>query len=145
MNSLELTGPFHTARRIAKMVAPDFRVFATSALSEGEVVLDLKSKTIEISEHTEQQKAIAAVLFQLGHIRLRSHSDLSEHFGNVLDINEKRLINKLVRQGLQADGLAAKWASDILCLIFDTTPEQANALVDQFVWTEEEWKSYYLS
>lgn len=144
MQSIEQSNTFHMVRRVAKLIAPDYRVFATLQLQPQDCVLDLAQKTIEVGENTEPLQAAVAVLFQLGHIRLQESPDFAEHSGKFPEaINETRLISKLVKQGLKADKLAAQWATEILISTFNVPENNAKALTKSFCWSEEDWKTYY--
>lgn len=142
--SVEHSNNFHMARRIVKIIAPDFRVFATEDLQEGHAVLDLTKKTIEVPESRDEISTVALILFQLGHLRLKGLEEFDEHLGNIKDIGEKRLIAKLSKQAAKADKLSAEWAVQVLKGVFDVAPNQALSLVEDQIWDEDEWKSYFL-
>lgn len=144
--SIEYTNSFQLVKRIAKVVAPEFRVFATSQLQPEEFAVDLKRRTIEVGEGTGEQKAITSILFQLGHVILSTQPDFKEHSGQISpDINEARLINKLVREGHEADQFASNWASSVLVSTFGIDLVEARKMTDNLVWSEDEWRSYYSS
>jgi len=143
--SVEHSSNFHTARRIVKIVAPDFRVFATEDLSPGHSVLDLKKKTIEVPDFQNEIHTVALILFQAGHLRLRNldHAGFKEHFGEILDIGDARLLARLARQGAGADRFAADWAIDVLKNAFSIEESEAEALIEPQVWDESKWREYY--
>jgi hypothetical protein len=144
--SIEHSNNFHLARRIAKVIAPDYRVFATEDLSPGHSVLDLQKKTIEVAESKSELQTVSMILFQLGHIRLKGHSEFAEHFGNFGDfgnLNKKRLVAKLIKQGAKVDLLAADWAFEVLRGVFAVDSKLAKELIYSQVWDEEEWKDYF--
>lgn len=143
MKSLEHSPKFHLARRIAKIVAPEFRVFATEQLEKNTAVLDLDRKTIEVSERSWEFEAVGGILFQLGHIRQLGDRKLSEHFGKFKTHDEKKLIKRLIRQGLAADKAAAEWAIEILIANWSIMPERAHAVIESYIWSTDDWQSYY--
>lgn len=145
MHSLEHGKAFHLARRILKAVNPSFRLLATDSLDADQVVLDLASKTIEVSEKTEEIKAVASILFQIGHLTLLDREDLSEHSGQIDSaIGEKRIVARLIAQGMKADQLASAWAKQVFLANWPAyTHQEADELIGRYVWTEAEWVSYY--
>jgi len=146
MASIEQSGTFHLARRIAKTVAPEFRIFATDQLKPGEIVLDLRRKTIEICETCDEMQAVAGVLFQLGHVRLmgRDGTDLEAHFGKISPTaDETFLVKDIIKQGIIADKLASEWATSVLSNTWNMDVSAAASLIDEYVWTEADWRSYY--
>ena len=142
-HSIEMGSHFHKARRLAKIVAPDFRIFATENLDPGQCVLDLRAKTIEIGERTRELQAAAAILFQAGHLRLRTEEGFDEHFGKITIVSEKRLIKRLREQGQEADMRASDWAIEALSSNWNIDKVQAKSLIDPYVWDDTEWGSYY--
>lgn len=143
-HSIEHSNNFHLARRIAKVIAPEFRVFATENLEPGQAVLDLKYKTVEVGESKNEISTVAAILFQVGHLRLKDVPELAEHAGNITNCSgDKRLINKLSKQGATADELAAEWAIEVLCGVYAVEAKSARDLISSYTWDEDEWKSYY--
>ncbi len=142
-SSIEQSAPFNMARRLVRLVAPDFRVFATEELQQGEVILDLRKKTIEVAEGTPDLEAVAHILFQAGHLRLRSRRDLAEHFGKIQDTPETTLISALSQQGTKADRLAYRWAFRVLCGYWNVSPDHARRLISPYVWGNSEWEEYY--
>jgi len=145
-HSIEMGQDFHLARRLTKAIAPDFRVFATESLEEGQCVLDLTKKTIEVGEGTNSLQAAAAILLQAGHLRLRDRTELSEHFGHIdQSIGEKRILKRLAEQGALADKLASGWAIEALTSFWSMEPSKAEALLSAYVWNDTEWKSYIQS
>ena len=141
--SVEHSNNFHMARRIVKIIAPDFRVFATEDLQEGHAVLDLTKKTIEVPDSRDEIKTVALILFQLGHLRLKGVEEFNEHLGNINDIGEKRLISKLSKQAAKADKISAAWAVQVLKGVFDVAPNKAKILIEEQIWDEEEWRAYF--
>lgn len=140
--SVEHSNNFHMARRIAKVIAPDFRVFATEELPSGHAVLDLQKKTIEVPESQNDIETVALIVFQLGHLRLSQHEEFAEHFGNIEDIGAKRLISRLAKQGAKADQMAASWAVEVLQGVFAVRQSEAESLIFAQVWDEGEWRDY---
>jgi hypothetical protein len=143
--SVEHSNNFHMARRIVKVIAPDFRVFATEDLAPGCSVLDLEKKTIEVPDFQNEIETVALILFQAGHLRLKvtQAPGFEEHFGTLNDIGNKRLVSRLSRQGATADQYAAEWAMDVLKGIFGVSETRAKALIEPQVWDEAEWREYY--
>lgn len=144
-HSIEQGHHFHLARRFVKLIAPEFRVFATDQLETDQCVLDLKAKTIEVSEDSSELQAVAGILFQLGHIRLRERKELSEHFGHIKDIGEARLVSRLVKQGVVADKLASDWAYNVFISNWSVDEKVAKSMVSRYVWKDTDWQSYYTS
>ena len=143
--SVEHSNNFHMARRILKIVAPDFRVFATEALRPNESVLDLAKKTIEVPDFQDEMQTVALILFQIGHLRLKDYDFLNfkEHFGRIEDVGEARVIARLSRQGAGADRFAADWAIAVLKNVFAMEESKAKTLVEPQVWDETRWREYY--
>jgi hypothetical protein len=132
-------------RRIAKVIAPEFRVLARSDFDRTQSCLDLKEKTIEVGESSTEFDMVGAVLFQLGHLRLLSNPEYKDHFGKFSTERETVLLKKLSEQGSQADKIAADWAFEIFMANFNVEPERAKAIVYGHVWSEHQWNEYYLS
>lgn len=145
IHSLEQNQYFHLARRISRVFAPDYRIFATDRLEAGECVVDHQHKTIEVSEYSPFLDAAAGILFQTGHLRLRHRPEFAEHFGSINDTSEKRLISKLIKQGLQADELAQDWARKVFVASFPVSKDTADKKIAEFVWSYAEWETYYKS
>jgi hypothetical protein len=144
--SIEQNSQFHLARRMAKVVAPQFRVFSTEQLKPGECVLDLKRRTIEIGEGTAENQAIGAVLFQIGHLRLRNDPELQVHAGNFegfADQDYKKALQLAIQQGKLADEKAAKWAIERMVSNWNVEAPEAHAIVNSYVWSDSEWVNYY--
>jgi len=143
--SVEHSNNFHMARRIVKVIAPDFRVFATEDLEPGHAVLDLQKKTIEVPDFQNEIETVALILFQAGHLRLKTTEapDFEEHFGNISDIGSKRLVSRLSRQGASADQFAAEWAIDVLKGVFSVSETEAKTLIEPQIWDEADWREYY--
>ena len=142
-HSIEQTANFHLVRRIAKVIAPDFRIFATPQIDQDECILDLKRKTIEVGENTIELRAVAAILFQLGQLKIKKLDKFSEHFGKIIDVPEHRLIRTLAKQGEEVDQLACKWAVTLLMAHWGLEESKALSIVSPYIWTESEWITYY--
>ena len=141
--SVEHSHNFHMARRIVKVIAPDYRVFATEDLEPGNSVLDLSKKTIEVPDFQDEVQTVALILFQAGHLRLKDLPGFEEHFGNIEDIGSKRLVSRLAKQGAAADRLAADWAIEVLVGVFNVSNVHANDILNGQVWDEDEWREYF--
>lgn len=141
--SIEHSTKFHMARRISKTVAPEFRILARSDFSRQESCLDLEEKTIEVSESAPPFEAVGAILFHLGHLRLREDKRFANHFGSFTTQSEKELIKKLVREGVMADHLAVEWALEVFLNNFGVSPERAKAILTSQMWSEVDWEAYY--
>ena len=141
--SIEMGVNFHKVRRLAKIIAPDFRIFATEALRAEDCVLDMTQKTIEVGEKTSEMKAVAAILFQVGHLRLRNDPKFAEHFGKIQIENEKILTKRLIKQGVEADKKASEWAIEALVGAWNLDRAYAQKLVESYVWCQQEWADYY--
>lgn len=141
--STELTTHFQYARRLARLVAPGYRVFSTDQLKRNECVLDVRRRTIEVGEGTRDFDAVGAVLFLLGHIRLLSEKEFSDHFGKFADKNEVTLLQRLTNQGTRADKKASKWALEVMLGNFAVTEERAKSIIESYIWDQEMWREYY--
>lgn len=143
--SLEHDTQFHFVKRLVKIVAAEYRVFSTSELEYDQCVLDTKQKTIEIGEGTEITTAVAAILFQAGHLRLIKHNMFKDHFGDI-DLKSKdepELLKRLCIQGSTADQMALEWASTVLSSNWNIKLEKSKGILERFVWNEDEWNKYY--
>ena len=141
--SIEHSPKFHMVRRIATVIAPDFRILARQELSNKDTVLDMNLKTIEVSEKATEFEMVGAVLFQLGHLRLRSNKKYAEHFGNLVLGDCETLIVRLVGLGVKADGEAFIWAKNIFINNFNVDDLRAEAILRNHCWNKEEWLEYY--
>jgi hypothetical protein len=144
--SLEHSKHFHLARRIARIVAPDFRVFTTEAIKEKEYVLDLKSKTIEIGEKTRDFEAVGAILFCVGQLRIKKSGQYPEHFGNLSLISsqdEALIIGILSAQGEKVDRLASAWALEVFVSNWNVSVERAASIFESLTWNASEWDEFY--
>jgi len=143
--SLEHSPKFHMVRRIAKVIAPDFRILARSDFHRQQSCLDLHEKTIEVSETASEFEMVGYVLFHLGHLRLMGQKKFESHFGSIQDQDEKALVAKLSKQGTDADHKAYQWAIDVFMGNFNVSPERAHAIISGQIWNESEWTEYYLA
>lgn len=141
--STELTTHFQYARRLARLVAPGYRVFSTDQLRRNECVLDVRRRTIEVGEGTRDFDAVGAVLFQLGHIRLSREKEFADHFGKLTSTDEVDLLERLCKQGTKADKKASKWALEVMLGNFAVTQERAKSIIESYIWEQEMWREYY--
>lgn len=146
--SLEQTHSMHRARRILKALAPDFHFVATNRLEAEECVLDLNGKTIEIAEVTPMDQAVAAVLFNIGHIYVRATHPKYRLFYGSQELHawhgrEPKLIRKLARLGVITDKLAAQWALEAYVAYWPIQEDAARSLVARYVWPYNAWLNYF--
>jgi hypothetical protein len=144
--SIEHTNSFHLARRIAKLVAPDFRVFATPDIKAKDVVLDIQRKTIEVGEGATPFDAAGAILFSAGHVLLYKDGRYPTHFGRVSEVSvssDSALISILSRQGAAADRAAATWALGIFVSNWNVSIERATSILEAYAWDVKDWENYY--
>lgn len=106
-------------------------------------MLDLQKSTIEVGESGNEIRAVASVLFNIGHLKLTPDPDFAEHSGDIGDTGEKRLVAKLVRQGVAADLQAVTWAAPILSKNWNLSLEEATELLNEFSWNNAQWEYYY--
>lgn len=145
MSSLEHNNQFHFVKRLVKIIAPEYRVFSSENIEHDQCALDVKLKTIEIGEGTDIFKAVGAILFQAGHLRLRWDVRFKEHFGILENAkDETTLISKLSAQGALADKLALEWASTVFSSNWNITSLKAREFIHPYVWSEDEWTQFYL-
>jgi hypothetical protein len=140
---LEQSAKLHLARRVLRVVAPEFRLFVNSDLQPGQCVLDLQKRTVEVGENEDELEAVASVLFNTGHLILANNPDFAEHAGDIGDVNENRLVTRLVSQGIKADQMAVAWAAPVLAKNWNLSELEANELLSSFSWSKNEWLHYY--
>lgn len=147
MATLEHSNRFHMAKRIIRLIAPDFHLFSTKEIPAGSSALDLRKKTIEVGETSDEILAVACVMFQLGHLRLRDRSKFKEHSGNFKEELEDRktLLDKLSKQGADADKLAAQWATKALQRVWYVPEGKSEDILESMIWSKSEWLNYYQS
>lgn len=146
--SVEQTNDFHIVRRIVRMIAPDYRLFASSRVPEHACVLDIRQKTIEVGESNDVFQAISALLFQLGHLRLRNEPRYALFFGDGIrewQDSPEALVEKLARQGSKIDHAAVGWASSIFRSYWPDRPDITDTLMNLYVWNPEQWREYFNS
>lgn len=144
-HSIEQGVHFHLARRFVKLIAPEFRALASPDLEQDACILDLTQRTIEVSESASELHAVGAILFQLGHLRLRERLELSEHFGRIPPgLTERQLLGRLAKQGAIADELAVDWALSVFSANWPVSEEDARAIVSRYAWDRKTWRRYYL-
>jgi hypothetical protein len=120
---------------------------ANPNIIKGGVLLDCKRKTIEVGEGSPMMSAVAAMTFTIGHLFLKRVGSYSELFGEKLGGYRGEpitLAEKLVKDGVEADKLAASWSSQVLQLYWGVTREEALDLVYQYVWDERLWSWHFL-
>lgn len=144
--SIEQTNDFHVCRRLVRIIAPDYRLFATPRVPEYACVLDVSQKTLEVGETSDVFQAIKALLFQLGHLRLRNDPRYSLFFGD--DIKHwtgtpEALIETLARQGVKVDHSAAKWASSVFRSYWPDQEDIEPELFDLYVFKLGHWREYF--
>jgi hypothetical protein len=133
--SLERSSQFHQVRRILKTVAPDFRILANPGLNAGFSALDLKKKTIEISESEEiMDDAVSSLLFQIGHAIWHKH--------NCINLNQDA--NQLAAENALIDQFALDWGVKVLTTFFNFRYDQAHKSMTRLVWSQEDWVFYFL-
>lgn len=143
--SIEHSPKFHMIRRIAKVIAPDFRILARSDFERQESCLDLKEKTIEVSEKATPFEAVGIALFHLGHLRLKSQKRFSDHFGDFKSDNAEEIVKRLSRQGAMADRYAAEWALSVFVGNFNVDQARAESIISAQIWSEEDYEDYFAS
>jgi hypothetical protein len=146
--SIEQLGDFHLVRRVLKTVAPEYRLLASSDLEAGESVLDVDRKTVEVGEATPMLEAVAAMLFNIGHLRHRDTQKFSLLFGKGVSAwqhTEDKLINALAHAGMVVDRLSAAWAEIVFCQYWNVEPTQARTMIQRYVWSQSDWKQYFSS
>ena len=145
--SIEQTNDFHMVRRLARIIAPEYRLFATENLPNDHCVLDVQRKKIEVKESGDTYNTIANVLFALGHVRLQNDPAYHLLFGEGIkawQLSEEALVDKLARQGSKADKSAAAWAASVFRSYWPNKPDYQNVF-DGLVWSFAEWKAYFSS
>ncbi len=132
--SLERSSQFHQVRRILKTVAPDFRILANPELNAGFSALDLKKKTIEISESEEiVDDAVSSLLFQIGHAIWHKH--------NSVNLNQNA--DQLAAENFLIDQFALDWGTKVLTMFFGFRYDKAHNCMTRLVWSEEDWVFYF--
>jgi hypothetical protein len=144
--SIEQSNEIHLVRRILRAIAPEFRLLASSNLQAGESVLDAEAKTIEVGEATPIMEAVAAMLFQIGHLCLRNDPEFELLFGVGVaqwKFTEAELIDTLADLGQRADSNAARWAGEVLQDYWPVTSTRAKELMERQCWGRTEWREYF--
>jgi hypothetical protein len=144
--SIEQTNDFHLVRRLARIIAPDFRLFATARVPDYACVLDLKKKTIEVGESDDIFRVIPALLFQLGHLKQKDDPRYALFNGNGVSEwpgSMDALVEKMSRQGVKADFEAAKWASSVFRSYWPDREDIEADLFDRYVSKLSEWRQYF--
>lgn len=145
--SIEQRQDFHVVRRLLKVIAPEYRLLASSELSPGDSVIDVKRRTIEVGESTDIMQAVGSLLFQIGHLILRrTHPDFDIFFGHGLEQykdREDELIDKLSGLGVQADRFASFWAKEIFKAYWPIKEDRADEIIDDYCWNRDQWKEYW--
>lgn len=141
--SIEHSEHFQMARRIGKIIAPDFRIMSTEALESGASCIDLTAKTIEVSENTRIFEAVGAILFSLGQLKYRNDPRFGESFGRVKDLNEERLIETLSKQSAQLDTLAQEWSINVFSENWTLSSDRISSIISAQIKTYSEWKEYF--
>ena len=144
--SIEQLQDFHQIRRILWVVAPEYVVLANEALHPGEIVLDVGTKHLEVGEGTDINEAVAALLFQIGHLKLRNLPECGLFFGHGVRGwvgHEVKLINRLAHIGQKVDAFAADWAKKSFRAFFPDRESGVDNLIDSYVWKKAEWRKYF--
>jgi hypothetical protein len=145
--SIEQRQDFHVVRRLLKVIAPDFRLLASTALAPGDSVVDVRRRTIEVGESTEIMQAVGSLLFQIGHLILHNtHPDFGIFFGRGLDQyegKEDELVDKLSELGVEADRFASFWAKEIFKSYWPIKEEKVDEIIDDYCMDREQWKKYW--
>jgi hypothetical protein len=143
--SIEQTNDFHVCRRLARILAPEFRLFASAKVPEHSCVIDLKRKTIEVGESQDIFAAIPALLFQLGHLRLKDQAEYALFNGQGVmewEGSTEALIEKISRQGVKADAEAMTWAASIFRSYWPSRDDITETL-RSYMQTRAQWREYF--
>ena len=144
--SLEQMPDFHQIRRIARVFAPEFRILSNPNLEARESVLDIRKKTIEVSEYSSLADMAGSLCFQLGHLILYRDPDFALFFGQGIKDwkgTADELIEVLSGLGVRADHFASRWATDILCAYFHEEGQKTAQNIQDHVWSKDQWKEYF--
>lgn len=144
--SVEQMNEFHVVRRILRALAPEYRLLASNNIQPGESVLDVTQKTIEVGETQDTFQAVSSLLFQIGHLMLKSNPEFGLLFGKGIREypgNPDELIFQLASLGTRADVAAMAWASKIFESYWPLRHERIQSLLAQHVWGHEEWQEYF--
>lgn len=144
--SIEQTNDFHVVRRIVRVLAPDYRLFASNRIPENACVLDVAQKTLEVGESQDVFQAIGALLFQLGQLRLKSNPRYRLFFGD--GIREwpgtpEALVDKLAHLGVKVDRLASRWAAAAFRMYWPDREDIHDDIVQQYTWDFGQWREYF--
>lgn len=144
--SIEQYQDFHQVRRLLKVIAPEFDIFATPEIPVGSVCYDLRKKSLEIGEGTEMMQAVGALLHSIGHLILRYHPDYGLFFGRGLrdwEGTDEELITLLSTLGERADQFSRGWATQVFKAYWQQHEDQADAIIDRYCMGHDEWHSYW--
>jgi hypothetical protein len=146
VHSVEQSQDFHVVRRVAALVAPGWRLFATPRLEAGAVALDLTRRTIELGEGTGAVELVAYAMFGLGQIRQQQRVRFNEFFGRGLrgwKGTDEELLNTLANQGVLADRDALGWARRALDAFWPAT--DFSGALKNCAWQYNDWVRYFSS
>jgi hypothetical protein len=104
----------------------------------------MKHKTVEVGEETPVIEAVAALLFQIGHLVAKKQKRFAVLFGEGIRSwkeSEEALLNRLAHDGHLVDRLASAWAQIVFRQYWDT-PEGED-LIRRHIWTTREWNEYF--
>jgi hypothetical protein len=129
--TLEQTPDFVLLRRILRAVAPEYSLMTNAQLPPDNSYLDIDRKIIAVSDHTDTFTAIAAVLFQVGHIINDASAEAAA------DLKEFSIhLNK-------ADRAAAKWALGAIMLYWpETEYGRAKRAVRRYIMSPFQWLNH---
>ncbi len=142
--ALEQLPQFHLAKRIAKIVAPQYRLLSTPYLQKEMYALDSKKKTIEVSEQSDISTAVSQILFSLGHVLLEGESQFDLLFGKGLSgYDASKAVEDLSSLGERADSIAFEWAKSAMMAYFNYSEKDASQALSSCLWSNQDWKEYF--
>ena len=143
MRSVEQSQDFQIARRVASLVAPGWRLLATSQLEPNALAIDFRKCSIELGENSEPDVLLASSMYALGHIRLKGSLRFRELFGFDFHTHsdDKKLIRKLATQGALADRHAVDWARRALAAFWPI--RDCSLALRVYAWQKQDWHQYF--
>lgn len=132
-------------RRIAKAVAPGWRLLATDQIEPDTVVIDSAGQYIAVGEGSATMNVVVSILLHLGFVRVSHRYDLL--FGKNIrswEKTEDSLVHSLTSQGVSAEKKAKEWAMETALSMFPfLNPYSVMEAMSWYSWDNEAWTKYF--
>lgn len=141
--TIEHHNDFRVVCRLGKIVAPDFYIACSDRFQEHTYLLDLITKRIELSAHSDVPTVIAGALISLGHVLHKRNPKFYDVFNPHKVPNGDDGLYHLSKLSESLDKKALKWASFTLFLVFPHLYTNTLPILKSYCWTQFEWRKYY--